>query len=145
MKIRISKKGDTGNVGGAMTDISFLLIIFFLVTAVFIADRGLFLTLPQEDSEPMELKPDQVVKIELTEKNEILVDGKTVKSGQLESALKQIISQKGYPVILIETAPEISYQRVLDTLETAKRAGGNTFSILSKEKPIPIELDDEKD
>lgn len=145
MKIRISKKGDTGNVGGAMTDISFLLIIFFLVTAVFIADRGLFLTLPQEDSEPMELKPDQVVKIELTEKNEILVDGKTVKSGQLESALKQIISRKGYPVILIETAPEISYQRVLDTLETAKRAGGSTFSILSKEKPIPIELDDEKD
>ncbi len=48
---------------GSMADISFLLIIYFMVTSVFSATRGLDFALPEENNEQPEIKQEDSIDV----------------------------------------------------------------------------------
>jgi biopolymer transport protein ExbD len=138
--IKVSRASNKMNIAGSMTDISFLLIIFFLVSAMFIADNGLILRLPDKQSRPMELYPDQVIIIRI-EKDEILVNSAAVEHSMLEKELERKLSFRNDLVVIIEVSGDVPYEKVMSVLETAKKAGGNTFSIkCGEDSPVPVKI-----
>ena len=112
--IRLKTASRKLNISGSMTDISFLLIIFFLVAAIFIADHGLILRLPDNESTAMELYPDEVIVIRIEENGVIFVaplrdflktnvsvrDKKHDGRNKVISDLKVSVGRKGYEVPL---------------------------------------------
>lgn len=124
---------------GTMTDISFLLIVFFLIAAVFVSDRGLFLALPDPDAGPRELSPDEAVVVGV-KASSFAVDGASVSESDLLNTLTAAISAKRPEAVILEPEPGVPYSRVLATLETAKASGGVTFSIVAGKAPLPVEL-----
>ncbi|NOY07450.1 MAG: biopolymer transporter ExbD [Spirochaetes bacterium] len=128
-----------------MTDISFLLIIFFIVAAVFFADKGLFLILPKKNEKPLQLKPDEVIEIKLGRTGLTLLDGRKVSLSLLEKTVKQRLSVNPGLVVVLEVNGGVKYQRVLSVIEEAKKGGAKKFSIISvMKKPVPVEVGDKK-
>lgn len=97
----------------SMTDIIFLLLVFFMLTSSFITPSGLPVNLPSSKASTVEL---QKVSVTVTKDLEFFVNDKRVSKGSLEGELRsKLVEGKGVVVLHIdETVP---------TRETAYVAG----------------------
>jgi biopolymer transport protein ExbD len=74
--MRIKKKEIQSEIfTGSMADISFLLIIYFMITSAFSADRGLDFALP-EDTDTPEIKQEDSIDVHVLRGGAIEVDAK---------------------------------------------------------------------
>jgi biopolymer transport protein ExbD len=120
--MRIKKKEVQSEIfTGSMADISFLLIIYFMITSAFSADRGLDFALP-EDTDTPEIKQEDSIDVHVLRGGAIEIDGSgTPLEGLLPYVLDKLKQNPEKPVIL-RTDPDASYGdmiRVFDTLRTA--------------------------
>ena len=65
---------------GALNDLSFLLIIFFIVIAGFNVNKGFLLNLPSKDK-PIVVNTNDILKCELDESGALFLDGQEIKTG----------------------------------------------------------------
>lgn len=144
MKIVADSRTRPSQLQGAMTDISFNLIIFFMVAASFVAEQGLFLLLPEAESEPRRLPPSRAVLVELdNDADRYVVDGKETTEAGLGPALEESVRDKLPEVVVLEAADGVAYGRVFSTLEKARMAGASSFSVNGKEGVLPVSLEEE--
>ena len=123
---------------GSMADISFLLIIYFMVTSVFSATRGLDFALPEEDNETPEIKQEDSIDVLVQPGGDIMLDQNPVPFDQIEDRLLKYIEEKlkdnpKKPVIL-RTDPEATYGNmiyVFDILRTPIEDGGIKIETIS--------------
>ena len=93
-------------------DISFMLLIFFLVTSSMDTEKGLLRQMappPQEQTEPKDVNKDHVLQVALDAKNQLTCNGKTVDYHKLadEVRTRATIKRDG-PIVTIPTDPESS-------------------------------------
>ena len=79
---------DDSSSSGALNDLSFLLIIFFIVIAGFNVNKGFLLNLPQKDK-PRIVKTDDLMKCHLTADGTLLVDGKSLTLEELSTVVAE--------------------------------------------------------
>ena len=125
----------------SMADIAFLLIIFFMVTAVFSATKGLEFKLPKDDdnSPPEE---EEAVFIKVAPGGGILVDCQPMEPGEILDYLQpKLLRNPEKPVILyVDGAAE--YQdmiRVYDVLGSAKEEGKDARGWKVKNISVPTQ------
>jgi biopolymer transport protein ExbD len=93
-----------------MADIAFLLIIFFMVTSVFSATKGLELKLPNDDRPDPDPAPAVFIHIQ---PDRILVDCRSMESDQILPYLEpKLLRDPNKPVILY-TDSEAEYRRMV--------------------------------
>lgn len=83
---------------GSMADIAFLLLIFFLVTTTMDVDSGISKKLsekPPIDYVPPIIKEKNIFEVNINRNNEMLVEGETMKIGQLKEAAIKFIDNGG--------------------------------------------------
>ena len=115
MIIRRKKRNVPGLNTASTADISFMLLIFFLVTTSMDVDKGLFRILPSP--EPQNAAPQQtmvekstLMALHITADNQLLLNGQPFKIGQLKSEVVKFIHQKGKRhLISIESDREADY------------------------------------
>jgi len=132
MKIRLGTASAFPNLSTSITDISFLLTIFFVIAAVFIADTGIFLSLPAGDGAPRLLAPEEALPIGIRAADsgwEVRLQGEAVPVGELAAAVRALLPAKRNPVAVIAVGRGVSYQEVLDVVAEVKAAGVDTFSL----------------
>jgi len=123
---------------GSMADISFLLIIYFMVTSVFSATRGLDFALPEDNNETPEIKQEDSVDVFVMPGGDIMLDGSQIPFAQISDRLLPYIAEKleqnpKKPVIL-RTDPEATYGNmiyVFDILRTPVEDGGIKIETIS--------------
>ena len=121
--MRIKKKEIQSEIfTGSMADISFLLIIYFMITSAFSATRGLDFALP-EDTDTPEIKQEDSIDVHVLRGGAIEVDAKGIPlEGLLPYCLEKLKKNPDKPVIL-RTDPDATYGdmiRVFDTLRQAR-------------------------
>ena len=102
----------------SMADIAFLLIIFFMVTAVFSATKGLVMTLPTDDSDPPIVDPDPAVYIHV-EAGRVVVDCREMEVGEIPGYLAPKLARNPNKPVILYTDPDAAYRsmvRVYDVL-----------------------------
>lgn len=140
-RFNIKTAAPVRDFSGAMTDISFLLIIFFIISAVFITDQGIFIKLPDKDAPPRTLAREEVVSILITEPGGYTLDGKEASAADLRAMLEGKVGSFVEPIVVLTVASEINYQEVLSVLEEARYAGYSGFSIQTElEVPLGLEI-----
>jgi biopolymer transport protein ExbD len=105
----------------SMADIAFLLIIFFMVTTVFSATKGLEYKLPKDEDRPPE--QEEAVFIQVRADESVLVDCKPMARGEILPYLEpKLLSSPDKPVILYTdaAAPYRAMIAVYDVLGSAK-------------------------
>ena len=95
-------------------DISFLLLIFFLVTSSMDTEKGLLRQMappPLEHEQPKDINRDNVMQVKLDADNQLTCDGKTVTNQQLTAEVRSLafINRTGH-VVSIQADPATTYE-----------------------------------
>jgi biopolymer transport protein ExbD len=97
MNLRSNNKIEASFSMASMTDLIFLLLIFFMLTSSFVTPSGLPVNLPSSKSSTIEV---QKVSVTVTRDLNYYVNDKRVTRGTLEGELKSRLSGGGGSVVL---------------------------------------------
>ena len=138
--MKFAKKPPSTEIPTASTaDIAFLLIVYFMLTSVFSAVRGLDFTLPKEDVPEQKIQ-EESVEIKIFPDGNLLVDQKPMQLGQVLDYLKpKLLRNPEKPVILIPF-PETHYRYMVDVFDEL-RQGEEKIGIEVKNISIPTRRD----
>ena len=132
-------------------DISFMLLIFFLVASSMDVDKGLLRQLPPADTkeEPLEVdvSKERLMELKITGDNQLLLDGRPVEVNGLRNRVAEFVSRVGSKhLISIDADPNSSYETYFKMQneivvayamvrnELAKRKFGQPLSRLTNDK-----------
>jgi biopolymer transport protein ExbD len=101
----------------SMTDIVFLLLIFFMVTSTLINPNALKLLLPQSNSQTS-AKP--ITTISITEDLQMYFEQTPVSSSELESMLKQKLQGQEDPTVSLHVHRTVPMEQVVKVMNIAK-------------------------
>lgn len=93
-------------------DISFMLLIFFLVTTSMDVDKGLRRVLPPIDNQQQqsEIQKEHLMEIVVTDHDSVLVDGKPCPLKQMRKQVRDFVTRTGKQhLITINAQPASSY------------------------------------
>ena len=114
----------------SMSDINFLLLIFFLVTTMFAVQKGLPMALPGQQSKSVKLKKDNVVVLQAYANGSIVVRGSgPVRLEDLKQFVENKLIQNSKVVIVIETHPDADYGLMIDILDELRLAEAERISL----------------
>lgn len=116
-----------------IADLSFNLLIFFIVTASFIIRQGVFLSLPSLSAGTVKVEPSQVIEI-YPRDNGFIADGKALDRKALLQYLTVRKSQTKEAVSIIYMKPNIKYERLVDTLSAIRESGLSRISLKYNER-----------
>jgi len=108
MNLKSRHKIETAFSMSSMTDIIFLLLIFFMLTSSFITPSGLPVNLPTSRSSTIVM---QKISVTITPSLEYYVNDRRVTSGQLEIALKNELegTKKGIVVLHVDKTVPVEH------------------------------------
>jgi biopolymer transport protein ExbD len=110
----------------SMADITFLLIIFFMVTSTFAATRGLDFSLPKEDKAPPVIEKEESTLITIYRGGGLEVDGKSMRAEEVLNYLKPKLERNPGKPVIIRPDPDAAYGdmvKVYDLLRRGKELG----------------------
>jgi len=120
--MKIKKKAIQSEIfTGSMADISFLLIIYFMITSAFSATRGLDFALP-EDTQTPEIKQEDSIDVHVVPGGAIEVDGNGIPLEGLLPYVAEKLKQNPDKPVILRTDPDATYGdmiRVFDELRQA--------------------------
>jgi len=123
MAMNIKKKEIESEIfTGSMADISFLLIIYFMVTSVFSATRGLDFALPEESQNPPEIKQEDSIDVLVGADQTIRVDGNVLQLEQLLPYVADKLKQNPDKPVILRTEPEATYGQMITVFDELRQA-----------------------
>lgn len=111
-----------------IADLSFNLLIFFIVTASFILRQGVFLSLPPVNAAAIKVEISQTIEI-YPQNDGFIIEGKSVDRTQLLNFLSQKKANQKDLIAIIYMKPNIKYDRLVDTLSAIKESDLSKISL----------------
>lgn len=113
----------------SMTDIVFLLLIFFMLTSPVITPEALDLILPKAKGKTTSV---QNVSVSITKDLQFYVDDQRVTQSSLESTLKTKLSGEEKPTIILRAEEGVPIEKAVNVMDIANR---NSYKIVLAVKP----------
>ncbi|MBP5402726.1 MAG: biopolymer transporter ExbD [Treponema sp.] len=117
---------DAGS-SGSLNDLSFLLIIFFIVIAGFNVNKGFLLNLPSKDK-PIVVNTQDIMKCSLTQEGQLFIDDSEVKIEELSDLIVEKLKTWPNMTFLLVINPDTQYQKVVDVISTIRKLKVENFS-----------------
>lgn len=112
-----------------MTDIIFLLLLFFMLTSTMVAPNAIKLLLPQSNSQTP-ARP--ITTVSISKDITFYVERTPVDFSQLESSLRQKIGTNPDPVVAIHADRSVPIEYIVDVMNIAKR---NNYRVILATSP----------
>jgi biopolymer transport protein ExbD len=113
----------------SMTDIVFLLLIFFMIASTLVTTNAIDIILPKASGKTENKKSTAVsIKKDLT----YYIDQKRVGESVLESQLISILSKQESPTIVLRAEKSVPVENVVKVMDIANR---NKFKVILAVKP----------
>lgn len=113
----------------SMTDIVFLLLIFFMLTSTLVSPNALKLLLPNSKSKTLEK---QTISISIDKDINFYIDENQVNITELETRLINILSSELEPAIILHSDKSVEIEHVVKIMDIAYR---NNFKIVLATDP----------
>lgn len=113
----------------SMTDIVFLLLIFFMLTSPAITPEALDLLLPNATGKTTNV---QNVSVSITKDLEVYMDSEKVNFASLESLLKSKLSGTEDPTIILRAEQGVPIEKAVKVMDIANR---NSYKLVLAVKP----------
>ena len=129
MALRSRNKVSANFNMSSMTDIVFLLLIFFMLTSTLVSPNALKLLLPSSKAKTLEK---QTISISITKDVKFYINDQEVSEQNIEQELKLIIDNKLEPGIILHTDKSVDIEHVVKVMDIAYR---NKYKIVLATKP----------
>lgn len=109
----------------SMTDIVFLLLIFFMIASTtIVSTNALDLVLPKSSGSSDEVKN---VSVSVNSKQEYFIDTKQVDESALENELKRLLEGQESPAVMLHVEQGVPIERAVSVMDIAYR---NNFKVV---------------
>lgn len=129
---RFKRQSDDPGSSGSLQDLSFLLIIFFIVIAGFNVNKGFLMNLPSKEK-PRIVQKNELLKCSLTSNGEIILDGQTVSREELMEKVSAKLQKTPGLTFLLKISPDAKYQSVIDMIYDIRELNVENFSFKMEE------------
>ena len=102
----------------SMTDIVFLLLIFFMLTSTLVSPNALKLLLPSSKAKTLEK---QTISISITKDIDFYINEQKVAAASIEQELKLLINNEVEPAIILHTDKTVAIEHVVKVMDIAYR------------------------
>ncbi len=113
----------------SMTDIVFLLLIFFMLTSTLVSPNALKLLLPSSKAKTLEK---QTISISITKDVDFYINENKVTAASIEQELKLLINNEIDPAIILHTDKTVAIEHVVKVMDIAYR---NKYKIVLATTP----------
>jgi len=129
MALRSRNKVSANFNMSSMTDIVFLLLIFFMLTSTLVSPNALKLLLPNSKAKTLEK---QTISISITKDIQFYINENMVTERTIEQELKLLINNEKDPAIILHTDKSVAIEHVVKVMDIAYR---NKYKIVLATKP----------
>ena len=113
----------------SMTDIVFLLLIFFMLTSTLVTTNALDIVLPSSSAQPLK---EQTLSISITEDLRYFINNESVERTFLESKMQEKFNSVDDPTIILRAAKSIPMEYAVEVMDVAYR---NNYKIVLATQP----------
>ena len=113
----------------SMTDIVFLLLIFFMLTSTLVTVNALDILLPKAQGKTENNKS---VAVSITKKLEFYIDRKKVAENDLEQSLKTLLTSDENPTIVLRAEEGVPIEKAVRIMDIANR---NKYKLILAVRP----------
>ena len=132
LRKRSRASGEISTAG--MADISFLLLVFFLVTTIFDEEKGLSIVLPEKGESVevsqknvlhLSIQPNGIVQVRRGESPQI----QQVSASEIATLWRLEVSQNPGLIAAVKTAPNAPYRYMVDVLDQLQAVGAERVNL----------------
>jgi len=113
----------------SMTDIVFLLLIFFMLTSTLVTVNALDILLPKASGKTENNKS---VAVSITKKLDFYIDTKKVNENKLEQSLTSLLADQENPTIVLRAEEGVPIEKAVRIMDIANR---NKFKVILAVRP----------
>ena len=113
----------------SMTDIVFLLLIFFMLTSTLVTTNALDIILPSSSAQPLK---QQTLSVSITEDLRYFINSIPVERHFLESKIQEEFNAVTNPTIVLRAAKNIPLEYAVEVIDFASR---NNYKIVLATQP----------
>ena len=128
MRMRAKHKAITTTALISMTDVVFLLLIFFILTSTYVTVTGI--DIPTTQNAHTEMRSNVTLSVDAT--GRISVNQATVVEERLESVLRGHFEQNPDMTVVIQSHKDISIGRVVELIDISKKAGFTKYYLAAQ-------------
>jgi biopolymer transport protein ExbD len=129
MALRSRNKIEVSYSVAGMTDIIFLLLLFFMLTSTLVSPNAIKLLLPRSNSQTT-TRP--ITTVSITKDIAFYVEKTLVNFNQLEFMLQQKVGKEADPTIAIHAERSVPIEVIVDVMNIAKR---NNYKVILATSP----------
>ncbi len=113
----------------SMTDIVFLLLIFFMITSTLVTTSALDILLPKASGKTENRKS---VSVSITKNLNFYIDNKKVRESKLEQDLLTLLAKKENPTIVLRAEEGVPIEKAVKVMDIANR---NRYKVILAVRP----------
>ena len=132
MKIKVHREPMTSFNTISLTDIIFLLLVFFLLSSTFVLQPGIKVQLPKTTNS--DISSEKSIVISLTKEGTVYLNDELVNRVELGARLRQMVLNVGNPIIALRSDKASTIENLIEIMDIAKTAGGERFMIITAPK-----------
>ncbi len=132
MKLRSRNKVDATFNMASMTDIVFLLLIFFIVLSTFVTINGLDIDLPKVSANKNPIHSE--IQVEISKDYTYAINGEITSFQGVISALKSKAVGEEFPSLILFADGGISWEKGLEVIAEAKKMGYQKIVVRTETK-----------
>ncbi|MFK5914207.1 MAG: biopolymer transporter ExbD [Woeseiaceae bacterium] len=116
-----------------LIDIVFLLLVFFMLTAHFVKDEVLDITLPEAESATT-LDNEEALEIVLDKRGHILIKQKYIAVSDLDKILQQMLSGRKNKQVILRGDEVAQLGLTVKVMDAARKAGAVSLDIITQKR-----------
>lgn len=110
-----------------LIDMVFILLIFFIVTTVFVEETGVEVTKPQAASQ-IQLEKNSIL-IAITANNNVVYGGRDIGINGVRGVVKRLVQDDPKMPVIIQADENVPTRILVRVIDEAKLAGANSVNI----------------
>ena len=113
-----------------LLDIVFILLIFFIVTATFLREKGIDVRTPEDNEEDDRSVPPPALLLAVQEDGFVRVNNiRVIDPGSVKPVVQEFIAREPNGVVLVSAAPESESGVAVQVMDQAKDGGAPAVSL----------------